>query len=328
MTRGVPPTHLLPRALVIVLLSLAPLAAACESSGVRDTDGALEARDRKEPSDGEKGPVKTEAAAPASAPGDSSFSAPARVPREGVAIARVLTENHDALDRAIRTWLRGGADQESSLVRRIEHLALFQQKTYRVLARDPRAGRRVVRLVPPRLRPVVHDIFTAGWLLSRGLEPVKPPIKLKTYEPEPPHALIRHHRTSARRSGIPWEVLAAVNLIESRFGRVLGPSSAGALGPMQFLPSTWTRYGKGGDINDARDSIMAAGRFLRAHGGLSDMRGALYSYNNSEDYVSAVLAYAGVMARNPISFYSFYNWQVFVRTTRGDVQLTGPGADR
>ena len=65
---------------------------------------------------------------------------------------------------------------------------------------------------------------------------------------------------------MPWTYLAAIHLVETRMGRIRGASTAGARGPMQFLPSTWALYGAGGDINDPRDAILAAARLLRHHG--------------------------------------------------------------
>jgi len=70
-------------------------------------------------------------------------------------------------------------------------------------------------------------------------------------------------------------------MIESRFGRIVGLSSAGAHGPMQFMPSTFASYGAGGDILSPHDSIMAAGRYLAANGFAQDPDHALFRYNHS-----------------------------------------------
>ncbi len=83
---------------------------------------------------------------------------------------------------------------------------------------------------------------------------------------EPVDALLTYYRAAAARYGIDWTYLAAINFIESGFGRNNGPSSAGAMGPMQFLPATWQEYGGGGDIMSARDSIQAAALFLQSVG--------------------------------------------------------------
>jgi membrane-bound lytic murein transglycosylase B len=114
-------------------------------------------------------------------------------------------------------------------------------------------------------------------------------------------------------------------LIETRMGRIRSNSSAGAQGPMQFIPSTWAAYGLGGDVREERDAILGAANYLSASGAPSDYRQALFHYNPVSAYVTAVTGYANAMGRDPDLFYAYYNWQVFVRTTRGDVRLTGPG---
>ncbi len=223
--------------------------------------------------------------------------------------------------------MANGGDIDSKQGRELELVALFQQRVYRELVRDPRLARRVLARLDGGLEKSASINVEAGYKLSSGLDPVPPPVELRTKEAAPPHRLLAFYRLAQRRFGVPATVLASVNFVETRFGRILGPSSAGALGPMQFLPSTWERYGAGGDIMDPRDAILGAARFLRASGAPTNMRGALYNYNRSDDYVGAVLAYAREMRRRPNSFYEYYFWQVFVRTTKGDVQLTGPGAD-
>jgi len=87
-------------------------------------------------------------------------------------------------------------------------------------------------------------------------------------------------------------VLAAIGHEESGFGANDGPSSAGALGPMQFLPSTWTIYGQGGNIWDPADAIPAAARLLRASGAPGNLQQAIFAYNHAGWYVTDVLAQA------------------------------------
>ena len=100
--------------------------------------------------------------------------------------------------------------------------------------------------------------------------------------------------------GIPWQVLAAINKIESNFGENMGPSSAGAIGWMQFMPDTWLRWGVDADGNgvadpwNASDAIFAAARYLAASGGQTDIRSAIYSYNHADWYVNEVLQLANV----------------------------------
>jgi cell wall-associated NlpC family hydrolase len=102
--------------------------------------------------------------------------------------------------------------------------------------------------------------------------------------------------------GIPWQVLAAINKVESNFGANMGPSSAGAVGWMQFMPDTWLRWGVDANADgvadpwNAEDAIYAAARYLAASGGESDISSAVYSYNHADWYVNEVLALAQVYA--------------------------------
>ncbi len=100
--------------------------------------------------------------------------------------------------------------------------------------------------------------------------------------------------------GISWNVLAAINKIESNFGQNMGPSSAGAIGWMQFMPSTWLRWGVDADGDgladpwNATDAIYAAARYLAASGGQTDISRGIFSYNHADWYVREVLDLARV----------------------------------
>jgi membrane-bound lytic murein transglycosylase B len=89
-------------------------------------------------------------------------------------------------------------------------------------------------------------------------------------------------------------------------GRIRGDSSAGAQGPMQFIPSTWAAYGAGGDVNSYRDSILAAARYLKAAGAPGDMPRAIFAYNHSAFYVNAVTGYGEAMHADPLAYRGFY----------------------
>ena len=104
-----------------------------------------------------------------------------------------------------------------------------------------------------------------------------------------PKGYLADFKAAGTRYGIPWTVLAAIGEIESGFGANDGPSSAGALGPMQFEPSTWALYGDGGNIMDPADAIPAAARLLVAHGAPGNLRQALLAYNDAGWYVTDVL---------------------------------------
>jgi len=98
--------------------------------------------------------------------------------------------------------------------------------------------------------------------------------------------------------GADWYVLAAVGWVESRHGENMGPSSSGAMGPMQFLPSTWKTSGVDGNhdgvknIMDPRDAIPAAASYLKRGGAPKDWFAALDTYNHSDQYVRDVLGSA------------------------------------
>jgi murein DD-endopeptidase MepM/ murein hydrolase activator NlpD len=107
--------------------------------------------------------------------------------------------------------------------------------------------------------------------------------------------------------GIPWNVLAAINKIESNFGENMGPSSAGAIGWMQFMPSTWLRWGvdaNGDGIADPwnpSDAVYAAARYLAASGGQTDISRAVFSYNHADWYVKEVLDLARVYGNGTVA---------------------------
>jgi murein DD-endopeptidase MepM/ murein hydrolase activator NlpD len=107
--------------------------------------------------------------------------------------------------------------------------------------------------------------------------------------------------------GIPWQVLASINKIESNFGQNMGPSSAGAVGWMQFMPSTWLRWGfdaDGDGIADpwnATDAIYAAARYLAAAGGQTDIARGVFAYNHADWYVREVLDLAQVYGHGGIA---------------------------
>lgn len=140
-------------------------------------------------------------------------------------------------------------------------------------------------------------------------------------EPEPLDMLVEHYKRAGEANGIDWQVLAGINLIETGMGRIRGLSTAGAQGPMQFLPSTWDEVSEGGDINNPSDAIDGAARYLVQRGGLEDIREGLFGYNNSDDYVDAVLAYADLLKLDERALRGFYNWEIYVGTEAGTLWL-------
>jgi hypothetical protein len=297
-----------------ILLMVILLVAACSG------DGTSKAKPADQP---QAIPVQSAPGEPFASPQASPANeaeVPNPVARRSTADELLAVES--SLENAIETWLNGGPR------RPVEVLALRQQRIYRKLVRDPKLAARTIGQLQGDNRRRVGTHVAVAASLRANVQPIEPPVDLETTHPAPPNELLRYFKRAGRRFRIRWTVLAGINFVETRFGRITGPSSAGALGPMQFLPATWDRYGAGGDVHDPRDSIFGAARFLRVHRIHDDVRNALLGYNNSDAYADAVLMYARHMERNVHSYFGYYFWQVFVVTTEGDDQLTGPGAAR
>ena len=150
------------------------------------------------------------------------------------------------------------------------------------------------------------------------------PAAIRIGKPAPASRLLAWYRAAQQRFGVRWQLLAAVNYVESGFGKVRSASGAGAQGPMQFEPATWAAYGRGGDVHDPHDAILGAANYLAANGGAADERRALYAYNHSSAYVDAVLRYTRSIARDPRRFLVYYSRQVYARTGHGIRRMTGP----
>ncbi len=120
-----------------------------------------------------------------------------------------------------------------------------------------------------------------------------------------PPFLLPIYQACGTEYGVPWQVLASINRIETAFGTNLNVSSAGALGWMQFIPSSWEAYGVDAN-NDGRkdpynpvDAICAAGRYLKAAGAEEDLRTAIFAYNHADWYVDEVILYANQYSKLP-----------------------------
>jgi murein DD-endopeptidase MepM/ murein hydrolase activator NlpD len=106
---------------------------------------------------------------------------------------------------------------------------------------------------------------------------------------------------------VPWQVLGAINKIESNFGQNMGPSSAGAVGWMQFIPSTWARWGMDGDRDglsdpwNPEDAVYAAARYLAAAGAHEDLERAIFAYNHAQWYVDDVMELAKLFGDGPLT---------------------------
>jgi murein DD-endopeptidase MepM/ murein hydrolase activator NlpD len=122
--------------------------------------------------------------------------------------------------------------------------------------------------------------------------------------------------------GVPWQVLAAINKVESNWGRNMGPSSAGAIGWMQFMPSTWLRWGVDADGDgvadpwNPTDAVFSAARYLAAAGGASDLYRAVYAYNHADWYVQEVLQLANLYGSGGDIAFSLDRLQVALDAAR------------
>jgi Transglycosylase SLT domain len=161
-------------------------------------------------------------------------------------------------------------------------------------AAAPRAGRRAPS--PSALTPPLPLAFSASLsgVPSFFIESFRiPPFLLPIYQ------------AAGTAYGVPWQVLAAINEVETDYGRDLSVSSAGAEGWMQFLPSSWATYGvdaNGDGFKDPynpADAIFAAARYLRAAGAATNLRGAILAYNHSQAYVESVMLRAKLLGGTP-----------------------------
>jgi hypothetical protein len=232
-------------------------------------------------------------------------------PEDPVALAAEI----ELTERALRDPATPEADRPD--------LGHRNQSAYRQLGIHEEWDSAVLGALPPELVDVVRAHLEA----RRNLAAMHPnPSDLvpawEIVEPEPPDALLAYYREAEAATGIEWEYLAAINMVETAFGRIRGLSVAGARGPMQFLPSTWAERGIGeGDIDDPHDAIQAAARYLVRRGGPGDMERALRGYNNSPNYVRAVSNYAELLRRDERALAVFHEWEVHYLSSAGDLWL-------
>jgi soluble lytic murein transglycosylase-like protein len=203
----------------------------------------------------------------------------------------------------------------------LKWLGHAQQLTYGRLADYPEWRDGVLAALPTGLRGAVATGIEAGDQLRmlHGAIPKTLP-DWKIVDAAPVEDLMSYYKEAQAQFGVPWYYLAAIHLVETRMGRIRGLSSAGAQGPMQFMPATWALYGRG-DINDTHDAILGAARYLVAAGAPGNMPKALFAYNHAQAYVNALIDYADVMKTDPLAYRGYHGWQVYYPTPDGPILL-------
>jgi hypothetical protein len=239
----------------------------------------------------------------------------APIPTAPRPLATVLRDTERSLNAAIDRW-----DRSAPPPRDVTLLALYDQRIFRTLGNNPRLALAVVKLDPAAAGDVAARTDLAS--LAERSAPLQAAPRVGAAPPA--DRLRAWYREAQARFRMRWQLLAAINFVESAFGKVRNTSTAGAQGPMQFEPATWRAYGLGGNVHDPHDAILGAANFLAANHGSTNERGALYHYNHSSLYVDAVTRYANRMTHDPRAFFRYYSWSVYIRTRAGYRRVTGP----
>jgi soluble lytic murein transglycosylase-like protein len=193
---------------------------------------------------------------------------------------------------------------------RQEELRIYELASYKSVEND------VVPLLPANVQSPMrytiaglHSLYILGGIDEYYLVNVH--FTHAYTEAKPVSTLRSYYLEAQQRYGVDASYLASINFIESNFGRINGPSSANAQGPMQFLPSTWANYGEGGDIMDPHAAILAAARYLVHYGAPYNMRVAIWHYNLDYDYVDAVEYFARAYRADPGWLDRMYYWNTY-----------------
>ncbi len=218
---------------------------------------------------------------------------------------RQVEQKRGDYEKAVRDEKKRTAElrrREQRLERTVSRLSSNKARTDTRIQRLRKAERERIQ----RSRPATFS--GSGWnpgsggpvLRARELKIARDEIVARPAKPISKKQYKKLYQRSAKKYGFgkDWYILAAVGKVESDHGENMGPSSAGAMGPMQFLPSTWETAGVDGNgdgvanVMDPRDAIPAAARYLKAGGAPKNWYAALYSYNHADWYVKKVLGVA------------------------------------
>lgn len=277
------------------------------SSPIADTP-TTDSPDRSATTDAPVEPTPTSPAPP------STSAARIDPPVDAEAFASLLSTEY-----ATMTDPSGDAEARSASGERF-------QLVLRALADRPELDDAVLTAADPDARATIERLVRAREFLqarSATTPGPPPPTEVPAWtivEPEPVETLLAHYAEAERLTGIAWYWLAAIHLQETRMGRIEGVSSAGAVGPMQFLPTTWASCCTG-DPTVTRDAIVGAATYLAQSGGPEDMAAALYQYNPNDGYVAVVTAYAESLRDDPELYPGYHGFQVFFGSSAGTIRL-------
>jgi membrane-bound lytic murein transglycosylase B len=221
---------------------------------------------------------------------------------------------------ALLTTAESVLGQDGAPAPAMDRQALLVQLACLRITAHPGWGDAVIRRVAPAQRAAAEADIAASADLTALAPPSATLPRWRIVPAKNLAALRADYRAAEAATGVAWFYLAAINFVETDFGRINGPSSAGAQGPMQFLPSTWKIYGHG-DIYRTRNAIFAAARLLADHGAPGDIGSALHAYNPSWRYVDAVRRYAERLRDHPRALPGYYHRRILYHLHRGWVLL-------
>jgi hypothetical protein len=261
-------------------------------------------------------PIRSRPASHRTAPARQRPAPGGTVPAGGIpAIGRDPASLASQLTSAERAL--GQAAAPTAVVAR--QTLIVQLACLRVTLHPGWANTVIEQVAPAQRAAATADIkATADLVALTPPQPRLPPWRITAAQPLA--RLRADYRAGQAATGVGWSYLAAINFTETDFGRIAGPSTAGAQGPMQFMPATWASYGHG-DINRPRPAILAAARFLLANGAARNISSALFAYNHSWEYVDAVLLDAHRILASPSALAGYYQCQIIYRLRGGWVLL-------